>query len=510
MYSGQKHIIEKVFIEVNTESEKEAHRINNTAGVYLKEKVFPILEELFDECDNGTDIIRFDRLNIDFSLQDWEDENALKDNLLENIRTQLNRPTELAEVELESDEILRTVEGMKQLINPGQNHRAAFLFFIENGYLPWYAKQEYISEITSPEKWKDNLANDDFLYALKNVLKSKTNAVKRLVLQFADEVVFDFVRALKVLVVRDTGRFMNFVKNSESDFRNNLFECLSMVSIESADKQECLHKLIKLSRTEKENIEKLAALIIEKTENLKSELHRYFTSESVALFLPDSEDEIRKLTNELIGIKTDEIVVKGSNESANSLLDNKPTIQNEEFVSDKKEPPFLDKSSRDILVKNAGLIILGPFLTTFLKEFNWLDKNGNIKKEARFKAVQSIHFLATGETSFFEGNLVFEKFLCGVPLSTPLPQKSLLNDEVLAEAENLLQQVIKNWPALKNTGPDGLRQLFLNRNGKLIKKERGYQLIIERKAQDILLDKLQWNISVMKLPWTNELVYIEW
>lgn len=86
----------------------------------------------------------------------------------------------------------------------------------------------------------------------------------------------------------------------------------------------------------------------------------------------------------------------------------------------------------------------------------------------------------------------------------------MLNNEVLDEAENLLSQVIKNWPALKNTGIDGLRQMFLSRNGKLIKTEQGFKLIVERKAQDILLDKLQWNISFAKLPWKKELLFVEW
>ena len=184
-----------------------------------------------------------------------------------------------------------------------------------------------------------------------------------------------------------------------------------------------------------------------------------------------------------------------------------PTILN---LSDKKEFQFFDKDKTEIFVRNAGLVILGPFLPTFLKQFNWTSKSGKIKKDAKVKAVQAFYFLATGEIHFFEANMVFEKFLCGLPLSTPIPQKSLLNNEVKEEAEDLLRQVIKYWPALKNTGAGGLRQMFLNRNGKLIKTENGFKLLIERKTQDILLDKLQWNISLLKLPWKEELLFVEW
>ncbi|MFW6310568.1 MAG: contractile injection system tape measure protein, partial [Prolixibacteraceae bacterium] len=85
-----------------------------------------------------------------------------------------------------------------------------------------------------------------------------------------------------------------------------------------------------------------------------------------------------------------------------------------------------------------------------------------------------------------------------------------LNEQIKNEAESLLEAAIKNWPALKNTSPDGLRQNFLQRDGKLIKKEENYRLLIERKTQDILLDKLNWNISVVKLPWMKNLLHVEW
>ncbi len=131
-------------------------------------------------------------------------------------------------------------------------------------------------------------------------------------------------------------------------------------------------------------------------------------------------------------------------------------------------------------------------------------------EDRRYIAVQALHFLTTGEEDFFEGNLVFCKFLCGVPLKIPVPRASLLTNFMKEEASHLLTEAIKHWPALKNTSPDGLRQMFLQRDGKLISKEQNFKLIVERKTQDILLDKLAWNISLVKLPWSNELLYIEW
>lgn len=510
MYSEKKHIIEKVCLEVNTSSEKEAHRIQRNAEVYIQNKLFPLLEKLFDEFDSGTDIIRFDQLDIDFSLENWQDEDTLKLKLTETLRTHLNGQRGPVEMKPDTEGKFKQAEPIKQLIDPEQNHQAAFLFFIENGYLPWFGKQEYITEVTSPEKWTKYLRNDNFLTELKEVLRTKKMAVERMVFQFSNEVIVDFVVVCNILIVRDKSRLLDFIDNSEYNFRNNFLKCVLMFSVQSADNKKCLDRLIKIQAAGKKYKAQNITELIEEMEKLNSEMRRYFTGESLALFLPDSEDDSRKRINELLKIKTDVISGKGSNESVNSPHDKKPTIQNEEFVTDEKEPLFFGKDKRDILVKNAGLVILGPFFTTFLKQFNWLEESGMIKKEERDRAVQSLHFMACGETNFFEGNLSFEKFLCGVPLSTPIPKQSLLNNEVLKETENLFRQVIKHWPELKNTGTDGLRQMFLNRNGKLIKTERGFKVIVERKAQDILLDKLQWNISLLKLPWKKELLFVEW
>jgi hypothetical protein len=118
--------------------------------------------------------------------------------------------------------------------------------------------------------------------------------------------------------------------------------------------------------------------------------------------------------------------------------------------------------------------------------------------------------LATGNENVFEGNLVFEKFLCGLPLKMPVEKQSLLDDTIRNEAEVLLKEAITNWKALKNSSPNDLRQLFIQREGKLMQKENQYNLVVERKAQDALLERINWNISMLKLPWRKELIVVEW
>ena len=504
MYSEKKHIIEKVLLEVDTTSETLAVQIKNNAGFYVEEKLFPLLEKLFDEYDSGEYILRFERMDISFSLEDWEDEKALKLKLTENINAQLSRAEISGLNNAGTSRSLGENKNLKQIVRTQQNAKTTFLFFIKNGYLPWYGKQEYIDEITTLKKGSGKLTDEAFLSDLKNVLQNSDTAVERLVLQFPDETILEFIEAFNVLNISDNEQFLHFVNSGGIEFRKRVFTSLIMLSVNTLEGKKYFREILTTYiKTHKAKDKKLA-IIEEQAKNLVDEIRGYFGEESITDFLPKNENEIRDFLNEL-----DEIE-KGSAETASSNINIRPTNPENEFAFDKNESPFFEEGNNEILVQNAGLVILGPFLPTFLKQFNWVSESGSIKRNEALKVVQAIHFLASGKTLFFEANMVFEKFLCGLPLTTPIPRKSLLNNEVLDEAENLLSQVIKNWPALKNTGIDGLRQMFLSRNGKLIKTEQGFKLLIERKAQDILLDKLQWNISLLKLPWKEELLFVEW
>ena len=99
------------------------------------------------------------------------------------------------------------------------------------------------------------------------------------------------------------------------------------------------------------------------------------------------------------------------------------------------------------------------------------------------------------------------------PRSTLFPYTTLFRstEEALTEADNLLQTVINYWDALKNTSPDGLREGFLQRDGKLIRIDgQGWKLQVEQMAIDVLMTRLPWGVSMVKLPWMDELLTVEW
>jgi hypothetical protein len=76
----------------------------------------------------------------------------------------------------------------------------------------------------------------------------------------------------------------------------------------------------------------------------------------------------------------------------------------------------------------------------------------------------------------------------------------------------LLHALITNWEKLRNTSVDGLRQSFLLREGRLLRKESdgSWSLTVSTKAYDMLLDSLPWRFSTVRLPWMQTVLHVKW
>ncbi|GGG23408.1 hypothetical protein GCM10011344_25190 [Dokdonia pacifica] len=159
-------------------------------------------------------------------------------------------------------------------------------------------------------------------------------------------------------------------------------------------------------------------------------------------------------------------------------------------------------------VPNAGLIILHPYLKHFFRNCEITnDNNEIINKEL---AIHALHYLATKKEQQLESQMLFEKFLCGVPVKTPIRRHIQLSDTIKEQAEELLTSVIENWGVLHNASTDLLRHEFLQRQGKLSFKEDNPKIVIERKTQDILVDKLPWGIGICRFPWLDHMIFTNW
>ncbi|MEM8525031.1 MAG: contractile injection system tape measure protein [Bacteroidota bacterium] len=200
---------------------------------------------------------------------------------------------------------------------------------------------------------------------------------------------------------------------------------------------------------------------------------------------------------------------KADNQDSNT---NQANLSTNQIVQEKS--PFFKSNTPNITtefyIENAGIILLHPFLSPLFDACHLLANKQFQSSTTQIKALYLIHYLTSGSTTAQEYELVLAKFLCGLPLNYPIPKDIQLKKEQLEEANHLLKTVVQHWSALGNTSPDGLREGFLQRAGKLAKRNDSWYLQIEPKTIDILLDRLPWGISMIQLPWKKELLLVEW
>ncbi len=172
----------------------------------------------------------------------------------------------------------------------------------------------------------------------------------------------------------------------------------------------------------------------------------------------------------------------------------------------------LIQNATEVLVGNAGIVILHPFLKSFFEKLNFVKGKEFVSHEARHRAVHLIQYLATGHNETGEEELFLNKIMCGLSPETPVIKGIDIRDKERAECEQLLEHVISQWSVLKKSSPDSIRSAFLSREGLITGDGYGgsWKLTVERKSLDVLVDRLPWLISIIKLPWNPYLIYVEW
>jgi hypothetical protein len=159
----------------------------------------------------------------------------------------------------------------------------------------------------------------------------------------------------------------------------------------------------------------------------------------------------------------------------------------------------------------AGVVLLHPFFKHLFTHLGLLEKGSFIHEAAKGKAVLLIYYIATGQTTAKDHELVVAKTLCGMPLQeVPEEAACQLTSAEKQEALNMMQAAIAQWTILQHTSADGLRDGFLRREGKLLQEQNTILFRMETSGIDVLLDHLPWNLSMIKFPWLDQLIRVEW
>jgi hypothetical protein len=161
-------------------------------------------------------------------------------------------------------------------------------------------------------------------------------------------------------------------------------------------------------------------------------------------------------------------------------------------------------------VGNAGMVIAAPYLPRLFGMLGLLAGNAFVDEAAAARAIHVLQFLVDGKVEPPEHLLILNKLLCGVPLDRPVPRDVALTDAERQAVEGLIAGMIGNWTAIGHTSVAGMRESFLQREGRITLERDAWKLLVAPRAFDMLLDRLPWSIATLRLPWMDRVLHVDW
>jgi len=426
----------------------------------LYEKLFPALEKVFDLAVPADKLLKIDRLEIDAgSIAIDRMDKDLAGSIIREIERVLNEVTGVPAAEQNTD-------GLAVLKNSHENTSGTFLHFLETGSMPWnwdLADKRPLHEV--------------MIEAIREVMTGSSSQL------FIDN--FRQTLSEKNAIVRLCNQFP----------RAFLTELLSLITPPVSGLSAKI-----LSSHEMQQFSAPVWDIFSK--RILSASFTYFSGAEMP-----SDDGFRSYLLSTLPEKQAGMPVLAK--MLNSATKHSERNSGHDIVKQIQKPVSDSlKETEPVYIRNAGLILLHPFLPLF---FEGLNVAGQDPLKYPEKALQLLGFLVTGNLKTPEYDLVLPKILCGIPVNKPLTEDIEISDGESAEGLALLEAVIGHWEALRDTSPDGFRGSFLYRPGKLIRSiEGGWILQVETRTWDILMDQLPWGIAMIKLPWMKEMLRVEW
>lgn len=454
------HIIKKQIINLSIDKGIDAFHLQQKISVEFWSKMVPLLEKIFDAVSLENETISLEKLEIDVGMINVKQ--IEKGNFEEVVFKKINE--QMTSLKYGSASKIKAVKEPTQLSISGQ-----WIFYMRHGYLPW-------NTLKINMEWYKNVlesfASDSVaINNLRNLINNDSNAVERIVFQNREAF-------LKSLIETLTAENQKFLPGKINEIAELIYE----------ERQ--------FKRTEKKELkQKLWRQVLKYSASSATHLK---TSKIVGLLLinnfPIEDMGVKKMTDFLLKNKIDPALLKhGLNDKD---IENPATIE--------------QVNEEGIFVTNAGVILLHPFLNLFFSNLHLIHEGSFVNKRTHQKALYLLHYLATENSEPEEHELAIPKILCAYPLEIPVNKLVKLTSKELDEAESVMMSAIGQWEILKSTSPDGLREGFLKRNGKLFTKNGSMHLQIEANSIDMLLDYLPWNLSVIKLPWMKDVLNVTW
>lgn len=502
----QRHIIHKQKINLQVARMEEAHAYQDVVSDLMQNELSRRMETVFAELFPSNDIIRIDSLQVDVGKIDPANfETEFKRQFIEQFRKTLSS----------KKENLSEADNDEQLSN-GQSLLRALTFFLEKGQLPWYRQAESISAFEDEITAGFSAREYEYLFEwLRRYHQDNSNLLQRLILQFSDL----FLEKLLVhLLPAQTGDWKNIYNdivviltvclNEKRSLRPVIWKYAFHVLLSNSEYAQddtddawAFH-LLKLL-TSSLDIDTITALAeIKVNKKLKTSLVRGVFKNLVSFLETREQEQTENVVTPVAKVKRG----KKAKGEKNVMGDG-----DEKITAYKRSGNLRHSADEEAYyIKSSGIVILHFFLKPYFEDIGLLAKGRFTDVAAQQRAIMLLHYLATGETEAAEFNLTLQKILCGYPLDDTLPAAIVLTKKEKEESDKLLTAVTDHWAPLKNTSISGLRDAFLQREGKLSAVENGWLLTVEQKTVDILLGKLPWGFSTIRLSWMQQLLNVDW
>lgn len=161
---------------------------------------------------------------------------------------------------------------------------------------------------------------------------------------------------------------------------------------------------------------------------------------------------------------------------------------------------------QNIPVRNAGIVLLSPFITRLLERMNFTINGQFTSQQSRERAAQFLQYVVTGKQGTTNPDLALNKIICGLSPEISLSENIEITTEDTALSDQLLKALIAQWNALGTTSVEALRETFLIREGVLSESPEQWKLTVEHKAFDVLLNQCRFLFLLLNIRgWRNRL-----
>jgi hypothetical protein len=184
-----RHVIEQAVFDIRFGSEEQAFAQQGDMGAYIRDGLLPVIDEVFTELSEPGLVFRFDRLEIDLGVVDYD---SHRDEWKRRLREQLQSALAAGLVPVERVK----GEALQGVITRRQSELQRLRFFLERGYMPWHAEQP--DSLTLEALMLRVLRNDsDRLLEFIRNADDKEMVLNRIVNQFSATVVTGLARMIR-------------------------------------------------------------------------------------------------------------------------------------------------------------------------------------------------------------------------------------------------------------------------------------------------------------------------